>query len=70
VQAEVPLGRGRPETDGTGAEESYDPVVPMNVGNRRGRNPPEGRGEQQDVPIEGHMATRRGREPCPRNSVG
>ena len=58
LQGEVPLGRGRPETNGTGEEESYDLVVPRKVGNWRGRNPLEGRREQRDVPIGGHMATR------------
>jgi hypothetical protein len=33
--AEVPCGRGRPETVGTGEEESYDPIVPRKVGNWR-----------------------------------
>ena len=27
--------QGRPETCGTGTEESYEPIVPMKVGNRR-----------------------------------
>jgi hypothetical protein len=50
VQAEGLLGRGRPETDGTGAEESYDPVVPRKVGNRHGWNPLEGRGNPTGRP--------------------
>jgi hypothetical protein len=55
------------ETAGTGDEESYDPVVPVKVGNWHSRNPLEGRGEHQDVPIWGYMATLRGRGPCPQN---
>ena len=67
LAAEVPRGRGRPETAGTGDEESYDPVVLRKVGNWQRRNPLEGRGEHRDVPIGGYMATLRGRGPCPQN---
>lgn len=70
AHAEVPRGRGRPETDGMGGEESYDLIVPMKVGNWHSRNPLEGRRKQLDVPIGRHMATHRGRAPCPHNSVG
>jgi hypothetical protein len=53
-----------------GEEESYDLIVPRKVGNWRGRNPLEGRGKQPDVPMEGYMATHRGRAPCPHHSIG
>ena len=52
---EVPDDQGRPEAFGMGGEQSYEPIVPMKVGNREGsgngrpRDPPEGRGEQADV---------------------
>ena len=39
-------------------EQSYDPVVPMKVGNRRASarsGPLEGRGEQADVSAEGNI---------------
>jgi len=42
-------------------EQSYDPVVPVKVGNRQGfrkerpRYPLEGRGEQADVSAEGNI---------------
>ena len=32
--------QGRPETSGTGKEESYEPIVPMKVGNRRATRTP------------------------------
>jgi hypothetical protein len=31
--AEVPSSQGRPETGGRDEEESYDPIVPVKVGN-------------------------------------
>jgi group II intron reverse transcriptase/maturase len=45
-----------------GEEETYEPVVPMKVGNWRRWNPLEGRGEQTDVSGEGNMAIHRNRE--------
>ena len=41
-------------------EKSYDPIVPMKVGNRRApkgrpRYPLEGRGEQGDASVEGNI---------------
>ena len=35
VAEEVVGGRGQPETADDGLEESYEPIVPMKVGNRR-----------------------------------
>ncbi len=32
---EVPGARGRPEASGTDGEQSYEPIVPVRVGNRR-----------------------------------
>ena len=32
---EVVGGQGKPETEDDGGEASYDPIVPMKVGNRR-----------------------------------
>jgi hypothetical protein len=41
---------------GKDEEESYEPIVPMNVGNFGSpEDPLEGRGEQTDVPAEGNM---------------
>jgi hypothetical protein len=43
-------------------EQSYDPVVPAKVGNRRAsekerpRNPLEGRGKQGDASVEGNIS--------------
>ncbi len=42
-------------------EESYNPVVPMKVGNWRGRDPLEERGEQVDAAADGDMAIHRDR---------
>jgi retron-type reverse transcriptase len=44
---------------GKGKEESYEPIVPEKVGDRRPRDPLEGRGEQADVSAAGDMMTHR-----------
>jgi hypothetical protein len=58
TRREVPDVQGRPESSGKDEEESYEPIVPLKVGNRRAtirwrpRKPLEGRGEQADVSSE------------------
>lgn len=60
--AEVPGTQGRPESVGEGLkEESYEPIVPLKVGNWENRDPLEGRGEQTDVAGKGTMAILRDR---------
>ena len=54
--------QGKPETNGKGEEESYEPIVPGKVGNRENRDPLEGRGEQTNVSVEGDMTIHRCRE--------
>jgi hypothetical protein len=48
--ARVPRGQGQPETTGTAEEESYEPVVPGKVGNRRASAPTGGKGRTAGRP--------------------
>ena len=53
-------GNQRPPTKGW--QESYEPIVPMKVGNWRSRDPLEGRGEQTNESDAGNMTILRNRE--------
>ncbi len=61
LHREVRDPKGQPEGHGEMAEQSYDPIVPVKVGNRRAsarkrpRYPPEGRGEQAHASVEGNI---------------
>lgn len=55
---------------GKDEKESYEPIVPMKVGNFGSPvDPLEGRGEQTDVPAEGNMTILGDWETCQRHSV-
>jgi len=60
---EVPGSQGRPEIAGKGEQESYDPILPVRVGNagEDPGDPLEGRGEQTSVSGEGNMTILRNR---------